>query len=68
MSGMIALALLTSTTLLMALLGIGPFAKHPFQRYHMKLRLLKNSAQLLLKRTCQLVLLLSLLYFLGLIR
>lgn len=67
MPGIIALSLITSATLLMALLGIGPFAKQPFQRYHMKLRLLKTSTQIQLKRSCQLVLLLSLLYFFGLI-
>lgn len=68
MPGFIALLLLLHAALLMALLGIGPFAKQPFQRYHQKLQTLQITTQLLLKRTCQLVIALGLLYFLGFIR
>lgn len=67
MPGLIALLLILHATLLMALLGIGPFAKQPFQRYHQKLQALQITTRLVLKRICQLVIALSLLYFFGLI-
>lgn len=68
MQGIIALLLLLHAALLMALLGLGPFAKQPFQRYHQKLQTLHITTRLVLKRICQLVIALCLLYFLGFIR
>lgn len=67
MSGIIALILLISAALLMACLGVGPFAKTPFNRYALKLSQLSTVSQLSIRRLCQLSIALCLLYFFGFI-
>lgn len=68
MSGVIALLLLLSAVLLMAATGVGPFAKEPFNRYTSRISGLSATTQLVIRRFCQLGIVLCLLYFLGFIR